>query len=156
MFEKGANPQALAGQDKIRILLAEDDPTNQYVFRAILQAAGYEVDIVDNGLVALERAQKRHPRLILLDMMMPVMDGYEAASRLAADPDLDDVPILALTAKAMKGDLERTLEAGCDDYLPKPVTRLVLLGKIREWLERPQSDWAPRRLERRGPMAKEA
>ena len=126
--------------DSIRLLLAEDDPTNQYVFGAILNAAGYEVEIVENGLLALERARESPPRLILLDMMMPVMDGYEAATRLSEDSQFDEIPIVALTAKAMKGDLEKTLEAGCDDYLAKPVSRQVLLDKVAEWLARSPAD----------------
>lgn len=134
---------------QVRLLLAEDDPTNQYVFRAILSAASFEVEIVDNGLLALERARQSHPRLILLDMMMPVMDGYEAAARIAADPSLDSIPVIALTARAMKGDLEKTLDAGCDDYVAKPVSRQILLDKIREWLARPEEECAERRRRRR-------
>ncbi len=131
------------------VLLAEDDPTNQYVFRAILSAAGYEVEMAENGLEALERARENPPVLILLDMMMPVMDGYEAAGRIVADPDLDDVPVIALTARAMKGDLEKTIEAGCDDYVAKPVSRKVLLGKVEEWITRPVEETRERRRRRR-------
>jgi CheY-like chemotaxis protein len=131
------------------ILLAEDDPTNQYVFRAILSAAGYEVEIVDNGLQVLERVRESLPSIILLDMMMPVMDGYEAAGRIAADPELDDVPVIALTARAMKGDLEKTLEAGCDDYVAKPVSRKVLLDKVEEWVAKPTQECRERRRLRR-------
>jgi CheY-like chemotaxis protein len=137
------------GSEKTRLLLAEDDMTNQYVFRAILSAAGYDLEIVGNGLAALERATQNPPRLILLDMMMPVMDGYEAAQRMAEEPALDHVPIVALTARAMKGDLEKTLEAGCDDYLAKPVSRQVLLDKVREWCERSPEEILVRRRERR-------
>jgi CheY-like chemotaxis protein len=133
----------------VRILLAEDDPTNQYVFRAILQAAGYEVEIAENGLVALERGRRFPPDLILLDMMMPVMDGYEAAAQFSQDPCFDGIAVVALTAKAMQGDLEKTLEAGCDDYISKPVSRGLLLERIRYWLARPQEEWMPRRLSRR-------
>lgn len=133
--------------DKPRLLLAEDDMTNQYVFRAILSAAGYDLEIVGNGLAALERATQNPPRLILLDMMMPVMDGYEAAQRMADEPALDQVPIVALTARAMKGDLEKTLEAGCDDYLAKPVSRQVLLEKVKEWCDRSPEQCAEHRRE---------
>jgi len=139
-----------------RILLAEDDPTNQYVFRAILRSANYEIEIVENGLLALERARQARPDLILLDMMMPVMDGYETASRISEDPEFDGIPIVALTAKAMKGDQEKTLEAGCDDYMAKPVNRLALLAKVQEWLKEPREGWMDRRRERRGPQAKSA
>jgi CheY-like chemotaxis protein len=132
-----------------RILLAEDDPTNQYVFRAILSAAGYEVEIVENGLQALERVRESLPALVLLDMMMPVMDGYEAAGRIVADPELDGVPVIALTARAMKGDLEKTIEAGCDDYVAKPVSRKVLLEKVEEWIAKPADVTRERRSRRR-------
>jgi CheY-like chemotaxis protein len=132
-----------------RILLAEDDPTNQYVFRAILSAAGYEVEMVENGLQALERVRESPPSIVLLDMMMPVMDGYEAAGRIAADPELDDVPVIALTARAMKGDLEKTIGAGCDDYVAKPVSRKVLLDKVQEWMAKPVEETRERRRRRR-------
>lgn len=135
------------------ILLAEDDPTNQYVFRAILSAAGYEVEIVENGLQVLERVREGLPSIILLDMMMPVMDGYEAAGRIVADPELDGVPVIALTARAMKGDLEKTLEAGCDDYVAKPVSRKVLLDKVEEWVAKPVEECRERRRRRRESMA---
>lgn len=133
----------------VNILLAEDDPTNQYVFHAILQTAGYAVRICENGLLALEQARREPPQIILLDMMMPVMDGYTAAGHLAGDRLFDGIPILALTAKAMKGDLESALEAGCDGYISKPVSRKTLIDTIVHWLDRPQEEWMPARLERR-------
>lgn len=145
-----------SGSRAFRILLAEDDATNQYVFRAILASAGYEVEIVENGLLALERAQRSRPDLIMLDMMMPVMDGYEAAGRLAADPEMDGIPILALTAKAMKGDMEKSLEAGCDDYMSKPISRLALVEKVEHWRNKPVEEWLPARVARRGPSAQSA
>jgi len=132
------------------ILLAEDEPTNQYVFRAILESGGFEVRIVDNGQAALEEGLRRRPDLVLLDMMMPVMDGYETARRMVADGSFDGVPILALTAKAMKGDAEKTFEAGCDDYMSKPVRRRELLDGVARWLAKAPGEWMPARLERRG------
>ncbi len=138
------------------ILLAEDEPTNQYVFRAILESGGFEVEIVDNGLAALEQGARRRPDIILLDMMMPVMDGYETARRIIRDPFFDGVPILALTAKAMKGDAEKTLEAGCDDYMSKPIRRKELLGRVAQWLERPVESWMNLRREKRGESLRQA
>ncbi|MCK4412602.1 MAG: response regulator [Candidatus Eisenbacteria sp.] len=140
-----AQDQAVRGY----ILLAEDEPTNQYVFRAILENGGFEVVIVDNGEVALAEGIRRKPDLILLDMMMPVMDGYETARRMVVDPTFDGVPILALTAKAMKGDAEKTFEAGCDDYMSKPIRRQDLLDTVAEWLTKPADLWMPARLEKR-------
>jgi len=133
----------------IRILLAEDDPTNQYVFDTILASAGYELEIHANGRDALEAARRERPDLILLDMMMPIMDGYEAAFHLVTEPALDEVPILALTARAMKGDREKTLEAGCDGYLAKPVSRKNLIAAVEFWLARPSSEWMEERLAKR-------
>jgi CheY-like chemotaxis protein len=139
-----------------RILVAEDDPTNQYVFRAILRSDGYDPVIVENGLQALERARVEKPDLFLLDMMMPVMDGYETAWRIVQDPMFDGVPIVALTARAMQGDAERTMQAGCDDYLSKPVRRQEFLEKVSEWLNKPGEEWMPRRLALRVPNERTA
>jgi|GEM_PF-3069642 len=135
----------------VRILVAEDDPTNQYVFRAILRSAGFDPVIVENGLQTLEHARVALPHIFLLDMMMPVMDGYEAAWRIIQDPLFDNIPIIALTARAMQGDADRTLQAGCDDYLSKPVRRQEFLDKVVYWLERDPSEWMPQRLGRRVP-----
>ncbi|MBD3162608.1 MAG: response regulator [Candidatus Eisenbacteria bacterium] len=145
-----------ASDRKHRILVAEDDPTNQYVFRAILEAAGHETVVVDNGLQALETARDAPPDLFLMDMMMPVMDGYETAWRIIQDSLFDEVPIIALTARAMDGDAERTLRAGCDDYLAKPIRRQEFLDKVSYWLERPSSEWMPGRLARRVPQRESA
>ena len=138
------------------ILVAEDEPTNQYVFRAILESGGFEVKIADNGLLALEDGMRRRPDIILLDMMMPVMDGYETARRIVEEPFFDGVPILALTAKAMKGDAEKTLEAGCDDYMSKPVRRKDLLERVAHWLSQPAETWMPRRLRMRSEDLRQA
>ncbi len=145
-------------QDKAatRVLVAEDDPTNQYVFRAILSTAGYETVIVENGLQALEHARSDPPDIFLLDMMMPVMDGYETAWRIIQDPLFDGIPILALTARAMQGDAERTLQAGCDDYLSKPIRRQEFLDKVEHWHSCPSETWMPRRLSMRVPNQESA
>jgi CheY-like chemotaxis protein len=139
-----------AGERIAYILLAEDEPTNQYVFKAILESGNYEVNIVSNGQLALDEVVKRKPDIILLDMMMPVMDGYKAAQQLIRDTELDGVPILALTAQAMKGDSERTLDAGCDDYMSKPIRRNQLLEKVEEWLgKRGEAEWMDKRAQKR-------
>ena len=133
----------------VRILLVEDDPTNRYVFRTILGGAGYEIEIAADGRAGLEQALKAPPHIILLDMMMPVMDGYDVAAILAADPRLDGVPIIALTARAMHGDRDHCIESGCDDYLSKPVARKALLEMIHHWLEVDEAEWMPGRRARR-------
>jgi CheY-like chemotaxis protein len=134
-----------------QLLVAEDDATSQYVFRTILQGAGYRVTLVDNGLHALESARTDPPDIFLLDMMMPVMNGYEAAWRIIQDPIFDGIPIIALTARAMQGDADRTLRAGCDDYVSKPIRRQEFLDKVAFWLDRDSEEWMPRRLSMRVP-----
>jgi CheY-like chemotaxis protein len=135
--------------NSVRILLAEDDPTNQYVFNTILTSAGYELEIHPNGRDALEAARRQPPDLILLDMMMPVMDGYETAFHLATEPLFDDIPVIALTARAMKGDREKTIESGCDGYLAKPVSRKNLIAAVEFWLARPSAEWMDERVAKR-------
>jgi CheY-like chemotaxis protein len=128
------------------ILVAEDDPTNQYVFRKILERAGYEVEIAEHGQKALEACKLRRPDLILMDMMMPILNGYETVAIMVQDPSLDDVPILALTANAMRGDEIKTREAGCDDHIAKPVQMREFLDKIEAWLKRDPKTWMPSRI----------
>ena len=119
------NPDTVSGSGKKpRILVADDTDVNQKIAQLILQKAGYEVDVVENGQAAVE-ACRRHPYdLILMDIQMPIMDGYEATKRIR-DPNSNvinhDTKIIALTAHAMKGDREKCIEAGMDDYLPKPI-----------------------------------
>ena len=103
-----------------RILVAEDEPDNRRIVVKVLAMEGYTVlEAVDGGS-ALELARREHPDLIVLDLAMPGIDGWEAARRLKADPRTADIPIIALTAFAMRGDEERAREAGCDGYLSKP------------------------------------
>lgn len=132
-----------------RIVLADDDPTNQFVIRAILVAAGFAVEVCENGALAVEAARREHPEIILMDLMMPTMDGYEAARQLSSDPEMDGIPILAVTARAMPGDQEKALACGYDGYITKPVSRRALIELVTYWLERPLSEWMPERLRKR-------
>ena len=132
-----------------RVLLAEDHPVNQEVATQMLRLAGYEVDVVDDGLAAVEDAAHGRFDVVLMDCLMPQMDGFAATARLreldvrsARAPSLR-IPIIALTANAMKGDAEACLAAGMDDYLAKPFTREQLVAAIERRLERVRSGHTP-------------
>jgi len=113
-----------------RILLVEDNEMNRDMLTRRLSKRGHEVLIAVDGRQGVDVAVSSSPDIILLDMSLPVMDGWEAARRLKADSATNDVPIIALTAHAMAGDREKCLEAGCDDYDTKPVEFKRLLAKI--------------------------
>ena len=103
------------------ILYIEDDPANRILVRRVMEAQGYRVLEAENGMQGLEIAQREHVSAILVDIHMPEMDGFEVMARLRAMPQTASVPIIALTAMVMKGDRERTLEAGCSGYIQKPI-----------------------------------
>ncbi len=130
----GSRTEASAGEGR-RILLVDDDDDSQYALQLILEGAGYEVAFAKEGRDALKQAEALNPNLILMDIMMPGMDGYEAARTLKRNERLKDVPIVAVTAKAMKGDRERTLQAGCDDYIAKPFVTEEILRMVRKWAD---------------------
>ncbi len=118
-----------------RILLAEDNPVNQKVALGMLRRLGLEADLVANGRAAVERATAKPYDLILMDVQMPEMDGFEATRALRRDPPPgSQIPIIAMTANAMSGDRERCLEAGMDDYLAKPVKLDQLRSMIERWM----------------------
>ena len=122
-----------------RILLVEDNDMNRDMLSRRLQRKGHEVLLAADGMQAILMAESEAPDLILLDMSLPVIDGWEAARRLKASPSTARVPIVALTAHAMAGDREKALAAGCDDYDVKPIELERLLGKIEALLARASS-----------------
>ena len=118
----------------VTILCIEDNPQNMRLVRKILSIAGYEVVEAPDGATGLQKATELLPRLILLDVNLPDIDGLEVTRILKADPKTNSIPILALTANAMHGDRERCLQAGCNGYVPKPITKTELLGTIAQFV----------------------
>lgn len=116
--------------EPLLILLVEDNELNRDMLSRRLRRRGYEVDCALDGLSAIDMATDRQPALILMDLSLPVVDGWEATRRLKADPRTAHIPVVALTAHAMHGDRQRALDAGCDDYDTKPVNFERLLDKI--------------------------
>lgn len=117
-----------------RILYVEDNFQNKRLVRKILAARGFDVIEADDGLTGVEMAVKERPDLILMDISLPGIDGVEATQRIKAYDNTAKIPIIALTANAMRGDRERFIAAGCDDYLPKPISTADLLDMINKFL----------------------
>ena len=117
-----------------KILLVEDNEMNRDMLSRRLVRGGYEVAVAEDGERGVEMATNDRPDLILMDMSLPVIDGWEATRRIKATPELRKIPIIALTAHAMATDREKSLEAGCDDYDTKPIELQRLLGKIETLL----------------------
>jgi CheY-like chemotaxis protein len=120
-----------------KILLVEDNEMNRDMLSRRLQRKGYEVLIAIDGEQGVAMARAERPDLILMDMSLPILDGWEATRAIKADPSISGVPVIALTAHAMAGDHERCIAAGCDDYDTKPVELTRLLTKIEGLLQRP-------------------
>ncbi len=113
-----------------KILLVEDNEMNRDMLSRRLERRGYQVVIAVDGQQGVDMARAESPNLILMDMSLPVLDGWEASRRLKGEAETRAIPIIALTAHAMAGDREKALEAGCDDYDTKPIELPRLLGKI--------------------------
>lgn len=126
----GASPDVSGGST---VLIAEDHEDSRDALRTLLEAFGYTVRIAANGFEAVADARAHHPDLILMDMMMPGMDGLEATRTLRADPEFPRIPIVAVTA--MEGARERVLEAGCDDWVAKPIDIRAFLARLPVWLD---------------------
>lgn len=118
-----------------KILLVEDNEDNRDMLSRRLQRKGYEVAVAVDGQQGVDMAQSEKPQLILMDMSLPVLDGWEATRQIKSLPALSSIPIIALTAHAMSGDREKALAAGCDDYDTKPIDLPTLLNKIEALLE---------------------
>ncbi|MBN2004980.1 MAG: response regulator [Anaerolineae bacterium] len=118
-----------------KILYIEDNPGNRMLVRRILMVEDFVVVEAEDGLLGVEAALREKPDLILMDMNLPEMDGYELTKKLRSISELDGIPIIAMTANVMLGDKEKTLEAGCDGYIPKPIDVDELPRQIRRFLD---------------------
>jgi two-component system, cell cycle response regulator DivK len=118
-----------------RILVVEDTEDNRQIVRDLLSSVGYELIEAADGAEGVAAAEREKPDLILMDIQLPGMDGYEATRRIRSIPEIGKVPIIAVTSYALAGDESKAREAGCDGYVAKPFSPRQLLAKVREFLE---------------------
>ena len=116
-----------------RILVVEDQEDNRQILRDLLANAGFDMIEAEDGMQAIAAASEHRPDLILMDIQLPMLDGYEATRRIKADPALNAIPIIVVTSYALSGDEDKAREAGCNAYVAKPYSPRALLAKIREY-----------------------
>ena len=117
-----------------RILMIEDTEDNRQIVRDLMESVGYDLIEADDGAEGVAMAAQHKPDLILMDIQLPFMDGYEASRRIKAQPELSHIPIIAVTSYALSGDEAKTRAAGCDGYVAKPFSPRELLAKINQFL----------------------
>jgi two-component system cell cycle response regulator DivK len=117
-----------------RILMVEDTEDNRQIVRDLIASVGYDLIEAEDGAAGIAMASEHRPDLILMDIQLPVLDGYEATRRIKADPALSHIPVIAVTSYALSGDEAKTRAAGCDGYVAKPFSPRQLLQKVREYL----------------------
>ena len=120
----------------MKVLYVEDNEDNIFMLKNRLTRAGHTVVVATDGAQGVAMASSERPDVILMDLSLPVLDGWQATREIKAAPDTKHIPVIALTANAMAGDREKALAAGCDDYDTKPVELPRLLGKIKQLVER--------------------
>ena len=116
------------------ILVVEDQEDNRQILRDLLTSGGFDMIEAENGEEAITAAETNKPDLILMDIQLPLLDGYEATRRIKANPELTAIPIIVVTSYALSGDEEKARRAGCDDYVAKPFSPRELLAKIKEYV----------------------
>jgi two-component system cell cycle response regulator DivK len=121
-----------------RILVVEDQADNRQIIRDMLAGTDYEITEAEDGEQALAAVAKRRPQLILMSVELPIIDGYEVARQIKADPALRSIPIIAVTSHALNGEEQTARAAGCDDYVPEPYSPRQLLAKIRQFMPQGQ------------------
>jgi two-component system cell cycle response regulator DivK len=117
-----------------RILVVEDQDDNRQILRDLFASVGYDMTEAVDGKAGVAAAKEQRPDLILMDIQLPLLDGYEATRRIKADPELKSIPIIVVTSYALSGDEDKARAAGCDAYFAKPYSPRQLLAKIREFL----------------------
>jgi two-component system cell cycle response regulator DivK len=117
-----------------RILVVEDQPDNRQIIRDMLAGTDYEITEAEDGEQALTAVAKQRPQLILMSAQLPIIDGYEVARQIKANPALRSIPIIAVTSHALNGEEQTARAAGCDDYVPEPYSPRQLLTKIRQYM----------------------
>ena len=127
-------PNTNAGSTGQRVLLVEDNEDNRVIYTTVLQHVGFRVIEAQNGVEAIELARRELPDLILMDISIPEMDGWEATRILRRDPSTSSIPIIALTAHALSDDRERAAEVGFTSYLAKPVEPRTVVAEVRRWI----------------------
>jgi two-component system, cell cycle response regulator DivK len=116
------------------ILVVEDQEDNRQILRDLLTSGGFDMIEAENGADAITAAEANRPDLILMDIQLPILDGYEATRRIKANPALKSIPIIVVTSYALSGDEDKARRAGCDDYVAKPFSPRELLAKIRTYV----------------------
>jgi len=119
---------------KSKILIIEDNKQNMYLLTFLLEKSGYEVIQAIDGRQGIEMVEKHRPTLVLLDIQLPVMNGYEVARELKSNPGFDLMPIIAVTSYAMPGDREKAMEAGCTGYIEKPINPETFINDFKQYL----------------------
>ena len=122
-----------------KILVIEDNENNMYLVTYLLEKAGYEVLPAETGLQGIEISIASSPAVILLDIHLPEMDGYDVARKFRSDPRFNKTPLIALTSFAMPGDRQKCIDAGCDDYMSKPIDPDTFISEIEGFLSRGRS-----------------
>ena len=133
----GKTDPQIRHQEMKTVLIAEDNAVNRELLRELLTARGYVVEEAADGVQALELMQKRKPDLLLLDLNMPVLDGFATLRKIRENPALSTLPVLAVTASAMRGDQEKALEVGFDGYVSKPIKSSLLFAEVERALGKP-------------------
>ena len=132
-----AAPGSTPASARRRVLIVEDNPLNMKLFSAMIVSQGYDVLEASDGLDGLDMAHRQHPDLIIIDVQLPGMSGLDVTQSLKADADTRDIPVIATTAYALRGDEEKIRESGCDGYMAKPIAISEFLDLVRSFMTAP-------------------